>query len=109
MADDVHNGDDVAVIDRTTTVTRFLFTLVFVIIIRLIEVVLAFVVLFELVYSLVTRRPPNPRVTRFADRVLRYAFEIGQYMTYNTDHPPFPFEELPNGTGPINLSPAATP
>ncbi len=109
MADDVHNGDDVAVIDHMTTGKRFLFTLVFVIILYLIGVVLAFVVLFELVYSLVTRRPPNPRVTRFADRVLRYAFEIGQYMTCNTDHRPFPFEELPSGTEPINYSPAATP
>ncbi len=109
MADDVHNGDDVAVIDRTTTVTRFLFTLIFVIIIRLIEFVLAFVVLFELVYSLVTQRPPNPRVTRFAHRILRYAFEIGQYITCNSDHRPYPFNELPNGTEPINYSPAATP
>ena len=78
MADNVHNGDDRAVIDRTTTGKRVLFTIVFVIIVRLLEVVLAFVVLFELVYSLVTRRPPNPRVTRFAHRILRYAFEIGQ-------------------------------
>ena len=109
MADNAYDGDDVAVIDRMTTGKRFLYTLVFVIIVRLIEFVLAFVVLFELIYSLVTRRPPNPRVTRFADRVLRYAFEIGQYMTCNSDHPPFPFEELPSGTEPINYSPAATP
>ncbi len=109
MADNAHNGDDRAVIDRTTTGKRLLFTIVFVIIVELIEVVLAFVVLFELVYSLVTRRPPNPRVTRFAHRILRYGFDIGQYVTCNTDHLPFPFEELPNGTEPIDLSPAATP
>ncbi len=109
MADIDYNGDDDAVIDRTTTVIRFLYTFVFMIIVRLIEIVLAFVVLFELVYSLVTRLPPNPWVTRFAHRILRYAFAVGQYVTYNTDRLPFPFEELPNGTEPINLSPAAPP
>ena len=108
MAGDTHNGDDATVIDRSATGKRILFTILFVIVVRLIEAVLALVVFFELVYSLITKRPPNPRVTRFAHRILRYGFTIGQYITYNTDQLPFPFDDLPNGTEPIDLSSAPT-
>ena len=75
--------------------------------IGLIEAVLAFVVLFELVYTLITKRSPNSRVARFAHRILRYGFDIGEYMTCNKDQLPFPFDDLPNGTEPIDLSSAA--
>jgi hypothetical protein len=110
MADyGVQNGDDPTVIDRSTTGKRFLLTILFVIIVRLVEAVLAIVIVFELFYSLVTRRPPAPRVTRFAHRMLRYGLEIGQYLTCNTDRLPFPFEELPNGNESMDLGSAATP
>ncbi|MDG1896110.1 MAG: DUF4389 domain-containing protein, partial [Fuerstiella sp.] len=64
------------VIDRSTTGKRILFTVVFAVIGRLIEGVLAFVAVYQLLYTLITKRPPNDRVTRFASRLLRYALEI---------------------------------
>ena len=54
MADYAHNGDETIVIDRSATGKRFLFTVLFVIVIRLVEAVLAFVVLYELVYTLIS-------------------------------------------------------
>ena len=103
MADDAHNGDDATVIDRSATGKRILFTILFACVIRLIEAVLAFVVLFQLIYSLITKRPPNTRVTRFANRILCYAFDIGRYITCNKDQLPFPFDDLPNGSEPIDI------
>jgi hypothetical protein len=108
MADKDFNDGDATLIDRTETGKRFLLTLFFAIVVRLLEVVLVVAVLFELAFTLITRRPPNDRVTRFAHRILCYAFEVGQYMTYNKEELPFPFEELPNGTEPMDMGSAAT-
>jgi len=108
MAENAYPSDDV-VIDRSKTGKRILFTIVFAFIARLLEVLLAFVVLFELLYAFITRRPPHPRVTRFAHRLLRYGFVVGQYTTYNTDDLPFPFDELPSGTEHVDINSAVTP
>jgi hypothetical protein len=83
------------VISRSITAERMLNCFLFVFILHLVVTVLAFVVLFQLVYSLITMGPPIARVTRFADRITRYSFEIFQYMTYNNEHSPFPFKDLP--------------
>lgn len=93
------------IIDRSNTGKRFLFTVVFVVVARLIEGVLAVVVLYQLVDSLITKQPPNGGVTRFADRLLRYAFEVGQYVTWNKREKLFPFNDFPIVTD--DLRPAA--
>ncbi|HIF01423.1 MAG TPA: DUF4389 domain-containing protein [Planctomycetes bacterium] len=69
---------------------------------RLIEAVLAVVVLYQLVYTLTTEQPPAVRVTRFANRLIRYGFEIGQYLTWNRDDRPFPFNEFPIAADDLN-------
>jgi hypothetical protein len=109
MADYAHHGDEAIVIDRSTTGKKFLFTVFFVVVVRLVEAVLAFVVFYELAYTLITKRPPNNRVTRFAQRILCYGLDIGQYLTYNKNQRPFPFDDFQIGTDPIDLNSAATP
>ena len=108
MSVDLHPADKPTLIDRGTTGKRVLLTLFFFFVIALLEAVLAFVVLFELAYSLITQRPPTARVTRFAHRILRYGFDVGQYVTYNKNELPFPFDDLPNGVEPSNAASAAT-
>ena len=88
MAEHAHPSDDVNVIDRSTTGKRLLYTIVF---------------------AFIARRRPHPRVTRFAHRLLRYGFVVGQYATYNTDDLPFPFDELPNGAEHVDINSAVTP
>ena len=95
MAQDTLAGDDATVVPRNLTGERILLTILFGLILYLIAAVLAFVVLFELAYSLITKNPPSDRVKRFANRLVRYGFEICQYLTYNTSRAPFPFEDLP--------------
>ena len=86
-----------AQIPRSVTAERILNSFLFVLILHLVMSVLGFIVLFQLVYSLITMGPPIRRVTRFADRITQYSFEIFRYMTYNSDHSPFPFKDLPVG------------
>jgi hypothetical protein len=82
-------------IERRETAIRALYTLLFVLVIHAIEVVLGLVVLFALVFALVTRSEPPSEVRDFADRVIRYTVQVLGYVTWNRDAPPFPFDSLP--------------
>ncbi len=97
MPDSTVQPDQVALIARGATGKRILFTLLFILIVRVVESVLAIVILFELAYCLITKRVPSDRVVRLADRLVRYGYQIGQYLTYNKVQPPFPFDDFPNG------------
>ena len=108
MATAAYDGIDATVVNRSDTGKRILLTIFFVIVARLVEAVLALVVLFELVYSLITKRRPNGRVTRFAHRLLCYGFDIGQYVTCNKDQLPFPLDEFSTTAEATGFRPAAT-
>jgi hypothetical protein len=97
-------------IERGETGIRILLFLLFAVIFRLGTVVLAAVVVFELLYALITRRPPNDRVRSFANRTLSYLYRITRYLTnrtlsylyritryltYNQSEVPFPFSDFP--------------
>ena len=86
---------EATVITRGATGKRILFTILFLVIVRLVTAVLVFVILFELLFALITKQPPSERVTRFAHRMVRYGYEIGQYVTYNKEQTPFPFDDFP--------------
>jgi len=82
-------------LDRVDTVIRLLYTLLFFLIIRVVETAVGLIVAFQLIFALITNRAPNPAVTSFAKRMIEYAYQIGHYVTYNRDLPPFPFDQLP--------------
>ena len=88
-------------IDRKDTIIRILLTLLFVVIVaRVIEAMLAMVIIFELAYALLTRRPPGERVKRFANRTLSYLYRITRFLTYNEPELPFPFADFPSEVEP---------
>ena len=91
--EDGTKGDSV---DRVETLVRILYTLLFFLIARVIEAAIGVIVFFQLVFSLITNRTPNPAVNAFARRVIEYGYQIGHYVTHNRDQPPFPFDELPS-------------
>lgn len=82
-------------IDRKDTGVRILLTILFVLIASAIETVLGLIVLFELVWSLLTRQPPGERVRALANRIVAYYYRIGRYLTYNESRVPFPFSDFP--------------
>ena len=63
-------------IERGTTAIRCLLTLLFLIIARVVGTVLLVVVIFELLYTLITTGPPPERVRAFANRALSYVYRI---------------------------------
>jgi len=88
-------------IERRQTGIRILLALLFLVIFRVTSVVLAVVVVFELLYALITRQPPSDRVRRFANRTLSYLYAVSRYLTYNQAEVPFPFLDFPREVEPI--------
>lgn len=82
-------------IERSQTCVRILLSLLFVLILRVAEMALGVVILFSLLFTLVTRREVGPQVRRFANQVLSYIVTVTRYLTYNDDRVPFPFDEFP--------------
>jgi hypothetical protein len=88
-------------IERGETGLRILYTVLFFAIARVTESVLFTVIIFELLWTLITRRPPSLRVRNFANRALAYIYRIGRYLTYNDAQAPFPFAEFPDEVHPV--------
>ena len=81
--------------ERAETGVRILIVLLFFLISRLVEALFGLLALFCLGFALVTKRRPGDAVQRFALRLIRYIVEIGRYLAYYDDDPPFPFRDLP--------------
>jgi hypothetical protein len=96
-------------IERKDTAIRLVYTLFFVVIVRVVEAVLGVVVVFSLVFTFITKRPPRESVKRFANRTISYLYHILRYATYNETLPPFPFAEFPSEVEPVTPESSAHP
>ncbi len=99
MITDMHSAQsldhDEETFERGETAVRIGIALLFFLIARVVEALFAVLAIFCLLFALVTRRRPSALVRGFAMRTLAYAVEIGRYLSYVDDAPPFPFRELP--------------
>ena len=59
-------------IERKETGIRILLTVLFVVILQAVDVVLGVIVLFQLAFTLITKRRPDDQVARFANRIITY-------------------------------------
>ena len=89
------SGDEIL---RAQTGVRILLSLLFLVVVNVVEMVLFVVIVFELLYALITQRRPSGEVRRFARRALDYAVASVRYLTYHDDEPPFPFADFPPET-----------
>lgn len=91
-------------IERKETGIRILLTLLFVIILRAVDVVFGVIVFFQLAFTLVTKRRPGDQVARFANRIITYVVQLLQYVTYQDEQRPFPFSDFPAESTPPDTS-----
>jgi hypothetical protein len=98
-----------AEIERKDTAIRLVYTLFFVVIVRIVEAVVGVVVVFSLVFTLLTKRPPSESIKRFANRTISYLYHILRYATYNEPLPPFPFADFPQEVDPVAPASSAHP
>ena len=82
-------------IERSETLIRLAFTVLFAVILSIVETLIAVLVVFQLVYSLVTRRDPTLRVRELANSAISYYYQVLRYVTHNESRLPFPFSDFP--------------
>lgn len=82
-------------IPRRETAHRIGLTLLFAVIAGAMRTVLGLIVIFELLFTLITRRPPGTRVRQLANRITSYYYQLLRYLTYNESRAPFPFSDFP--------------
>ncbi|VFQ44536.1 DUF4389 domain-containing protein [Desulfoluna butyratoxydans] len=73
---------------------RALFMLAFWIASRVVLAIVVVLALFQLICSLVTRSP-NDKIMRFGKNLGVYLSQIVDFLTYNTDQKPWPFQDWP--------------
>ncbi|MBW1688782.1 MAG: DUF4389 domain-containing protein, partial [Deltaproteobacteria bacterium] len=69
-------------IDRKDTGIRILLTILFVLIVRMVESVLGLIILFALLWALITKQPPAAGVRALANLIITYCYRIGRYLTF---------------------------
>ena len=95
---------EVAEIPRADTGIRILLTILFALVAGVLRAVVIVIVIFELLWALITQRAPSVRIREFANRVIAYYYRLHRYLTYNEATVPFPFSPFPPA-----LEPAGSP
>jgi hypothetical protein len=91
-------------IERKDTGIRVALSLLYWVIMEVVKTVVAVIVIYELIYTLITKKPPNEGVRNFANRALSYQYRLLRYLTFNEPYRPFPLAEFPpevEPSGPI--------
>ncbi len=91
-------------VSRGDVLIRALYSLLFALIISLLESALFAVVVFQLLYSLLTERLPSSRVQTFANGIVAYFYQMLRYLTHNDSVVPFPFSDFPTPLEPGRLA-----
>ena len=82
-------------IDRSDVGVRIVYTLLFALILSVLETLIFAVVAYQLVYSLITQHVPGERVQGFANGIIAYFRQILRYLSHNDSMIPFPFSDFP--------------
>jgi hypothetical protein len=82
-------------LERSETLVRLAFTVLFAVILSIVETLIGVLVIFQLIYSLVTRRDPTLRVRELANSAISYYYQVLRYVTHNESRLPFPFSDFP--------------
>ncbi len=94
---------EVTEIPRVDTGIRILLTILFAVVASVLRTVITVIVIFELLWALITQRTPSVRMREFANRVIAYYYRLHRYLTYNEATLPFPFSPFPPALEPTGL------
>lgn len=76
-------------------VARALYTILYLIIIRLISMVLFVIAITQYIYSWLTGEP-NEKILYFTEGLAEYSKQLVSYVGFNTDEKPWPVGEWPD-------------
>ena len=75
--------------------SRALYTILFLIIIRLISMVLFVIAITQYIYSWLTGEP-NEKILYFTEGLAEYSKQLVSYVGFNTDEKPWPVGDWPD-------------
>ena len=88
--------EEVETIEREKPgLSRALFTILYLIIIRLISAVLFVIAITQYIYSWLTGEP-NDKIMYFTEGLGEYSKQLVSYVGFNTDEKPWPFGDWPD-------------
>jgi len=74
---------------------RILYTLLFSIAFSLAKTVLSFAVVIQ-IFIVLFMGTPHSSVKGFSQQLSRYLYQIAQYVSFNSEQQPFPFDDWPS-------------
>jgi hypothetical protein len=80
----------------SSTWMRLLYMLIFVIIFNIGELLVGALVIFQLLVKLFTGET-NDRLRDFGQQLSQYLYRILQFLTFNSEDKPFPFDDWEHG------------
>ena len=78
---------------------RFLYTILFFLIMWIIGLILKIAILFQFVVLFATKKPNEP-VRDFCNQLSTYGYRLLRYITLNENRRPFPFSDYPGAMEP---------
>ena len=83
-------------LQKNETWQRGLYMLFFILIYGVTKFLITGVMLFQFVAIILTGKM-NEQLLKFGQNLCTYIYEITIYLTFNSEHRPFPFNEWPDG------------
>jgi hypothetical protein len=73
---------------------RFLYAILYLIVLEVIKVIVQVTVILQFVYLLITQKYSEP-LRNFSNKLAAYAYRVVRYATLNENFRPFPFNDFP--------------
>jgi hypothetical protein len=96
MSDSDKTGDVKANVKNVDTWIRGLFIIIYGVIFYFLVLIIWLVVIFQFIMKVITANL-NPNVMNFSGGLTRYAFQILEYVTFQSEERPWPFGPWPAG------------
>jgi hypothetical protein len=87
--------EELETIEREKGIARALFTLLYLIIGRVIAMVIFVIAITQFIYLWVSGEP-NDKILQFSERLAEYSKQLVAYVGFNTDEKPWPVGDWPN-------------
>lgn len=78
---------------------RVLYSCFLCLVLQVVSAALGLVFFYQILYSFLSQRRPDARVTDFGEMLARYLYEIFRYLTFNRSKAPFPFSDWRESSG----------
>lgn len=79
---------------RTRIAIRFLFAILYLILLEIVKFFIQASTIFQFVYLFITQKPCEP-LRKFSNKAASYGYQLMRYVTLNSGFRPFPFADFP--------------